>query len=48
MNFYLKPYDFVIILLLESPQSGHWCVLNYKLQSVLNGSTRMVFQWIMT
>ena len=22
-----KPYDFVIILLLESPQSGHWCAL---------------------
>ena len=22
-----KAYDFVIVLLLESPQSGHWCAL---------------------
>ena len=29
-----KPYDFRIILLLETPVSGHWCCLLKKTQSV--------------
>jgi hypothetical protein len=42
-----KAYDFVIILLLEIAQSGHWCCLIRNPSHVRMVRFSMVFQWIM-
>ena len=43
-----RPYDFIIILLLETPVSGHWCCLIKTLHN-LSGSIVMVMvqTWIL-